>query len=112
MDLYTQTSYKLSKIITRDYSTSFSLGIHMLSRKHHAAIYAIYGFVRLADEIVDTFHDKDKNELLQRFKLETDRALSERISTILYCMLFRILYIVTVSIDPISMLSYTAWRWI
>lgn len=81
MDLYTQTSYKLSKIITRDYSTSFSLGIHMLSRKHHAAIYAIYGFVRLADEIVDTFHDHDKNELLQRFIQETDRALAERVST-------------------------------
>mgnify|MGYP000038136747 CR=1 FL=1 len=81
MDLYTQTSYKLSKIITRDYSTSFSLGIHMLSRQHHAAIYAIYGFVRLADEIVDTFHDHDKNELLQRFIQETDRALAERVST-------------------------------
>lgn len=81
MDLYTQTSYKLSKIITRNYSTSFSLGIHMLSRKHHAAIYAIYGFVRLADEIVDTFHDHDKNELLQRFKRETDLALAERLST-------------------------------
>ncbi len=81
MDLYTQTSYKLSKIITRDYSTSFSLGIHMLGRKHHASIYAIYGFVRLADEIVDTFHDHDKQSLLNRFIEETDRALTEKLST-------------------------------
>ncbi|MFM2206612.1 MAG: hypothetical protein RL213_587 [Bacteroidota bacterium] len=81
MDLYTQTSYKLSKVITKDYSTSFSLGIHMLDRKHHDAIYAIYGFVRLADEIVDTFHDHDKELLLKRFMEETYRALEERLST-------------------------------
>jgi len=81
MDLYTQTSYKLSKVITRDYSTSISLGIHMLDRKHHSAIYAIYGFVRLADEIVDTFHGHDKDLLLHRFMEETERALNERLST-------------------------------
>jgi phytoene synthase len=81
MDQYTRTSYKLSRIITRDYSTSFSLGIHMLDRKDHAAIYAIYGFVRLADEIVDTFHDHDKALLLNRFVEETHRALDEKLST-------------------------------
>lgn len=81
MDLYTQTSYKLSKVITRDYSTSFSLGIHMLERKQHPAIYAIYGFVRLADEIVDTFHDQDKAALLNRFRQDTVQALDQRLST-------------------------------
>ena len=81
MDLYTRTSYKLSKTITRDYSTSFSLGIHMLDKRFHDAIYAIYGFVRLADEIVDTFHDHDKKVLLSRFKEDTYRALDERLST-------------------------------
>lgn len=81
MDLYTQTSYKISKTITRDYSTSFSLGIHMLDRKFHAAIYAIYGFVRLADEIVDTFHEHDKKTLLSRFREDTYRALEEGLST-------------------------------
>jgi phytoene synthase len=81
MDLYTQTSYKISKTITRDYSTSFSLGIHMLDKKHHEAIYAIYGFVRLADEIVDTFHNHDKRALLERFKNDTYRALDEGLST-------------------------------
>jgi len=53
----------------------------MLGRKHHASIYAIYGFVRLADEIVDTFHDHDKQSLLNRFIEETDRALTEKLST-------------------------------
>ncbi|MFM9028235.1 MAG: phytoene/squalene synthase family protein [Bacteroidota bacterium] len=81
MDLYTQTSDKLSKTITRDYSTSFSLGIHMLDRKHHDSIYAIYGFVRLADEIVDTFHDQDKKTLLTRFREETELALNNKMST-------------------------------
>lgn len=78
---YTETCYKLSKTITRDYSTSFSLGIHMLDRSYHPAIYAIYGFVRLADEIVDTFHGHDKSALLEKFKAETDAALRDRVST-------------------------------
>lgn len=81
MDLYTQTSYKISKVITRDYSTSFSLGIHMLDSRFHSEIYAIYGFVRLADEIVDTFHGHDKKVLLTRFREETNRALEDRLST-------------------------------
>jgi phytoene/squalene synthetase len=81
MQQYTETCYKLSKTITRDYSTSFSLGIHMLDRSFHPAIYAIYGFVRLADEIVDTFHGHDKSTLLEKFKAETDAALRDRVST-------------------------------
>ncbi len=78
---YNDISFKLSKTITRKYSTSFSLGIHMLDRKFHSAIYAIYGFVRMADEIVDTFHDFDKLKLLTDYRFETYKALNEKIST-------------------------------
>ena len=53
----------------------------MLDRSYHPAIYAIYGFVRLADEIVDTFHGHDKSALLEKFKAETDAALRDRVST-------------------------------
>jgi phytoene/squalene synthetase len=53
----------------------------MLEKRHHAAIYAIYGFVRLADEIVDTFHDQDKVALLERFRQDTEHALEQRLST-------------------------------
>ena len=55
-DLYTTTTLECSKLITEYYSTSFTLGIKTLDKKLHAPIYAIYGFVRYADEIVDTFH--------------------------------------------------------
>lgn len=78
--LYDQVSLQSSKIVTRSYSTSFSLGIRLLSKDLHDPIYAIYGFVRLADEIVDTFHDFDKRALLQRFKEDTYTALDEGIS--------------------------------
>ena len=67
MELYDSISYQFSKTLTRKYSTSFSLGIYMLDKKFHASIYAIYGFVRLADEIVDTFHQYDKEILFKRF---------------------------------------------
>jgi phytoene/squalene synthetase len=81
MDLYNGVSFQLSKRITRKYSTSFSLGIQTLNRKLHAPIYAIYGFVRLADEIVDTFHNHDKAVLLKRFRQQTWEAVNEGIST-------------------------------
>ncbi len=79
-ELYTQTAFDCSKLITKTYSTSFSLGIRTLHKSYHAPIYAIYGFVRYADEIVDTFHEHDKRELLQRFKDDTYRAIEEKIS--------------------------------
>lgn len=79
-DLYTQTAYDCSKLITKTYSTSFSLGIRTLHKKYHPSIYAIYGFVRYADEIVDTFHDHNKKELLNRFKKDTYKAIEEKIS--------------------------------
>lgn len=79
-DLYTQTCIECSALITRRYSTSFSLGIFMLGKEIRNDIYAIYGFVRLADEIVDTYQDKNPKEHLKRLKEETFRAIDERIS--------------------------------
>lgn len=78
--LFDELSYEVSKSITKKYSTSFSLGILALQPALRPAIYAIYGFVRLADEIVDSFHDYDKEALLTRFKTETHQALKEGIS--------------------------------
>ena len=80
MDLFNQTRYKCSKVITQQYSTSFTLGIKTLDKKFHGPIYAIYGFVRLADEIVDTFHDYNKAELLQTYKADTYEAIRQGIS--------------------------------
>lgn len=78
--LYDQTTLECSKLITQRYSTSFTLGIKTLHRKFHLPIYAIYGFVRYADEIVDTFHDKNKKALLEEFKRDTYKAIEENIS--------------------------------
>jgi 15-cis-phytoene synthase len=78
--LYDNTSLECSKLITNRYSTSFSLGIKTLDKKYHNAIYAIYGFVRYADEIVDTFHDHDKLTLLREFKAETYKTIAQKIS--------------------------------
>jgi 15-cis-phytoene synthase len=78
--LFDQVSIACSRLITRTYSTSFSLGIFCLSKELRDPVYSIYGFVRFADEIVDTFHDFDKKQLLERFKEDTYRAISERIS--------------------------------
>jgi phytoene synthase len=78
--LFDDLSYKVSKETTKQYSTSFSLGIMALSAKIRNPIYAIYGYVRLADEIVDSFHDYDKEALLLRYKDETFQALEDKIS--------------------------------
>ncbi len=78
--LFDELSYDVSKCTTKKYSTSFSLGILALKPSIRPAIYAIYGYVRLADEIVDSFHDYNKDVLLERFKNETDLALDEGIS--------------------------------
>lgn len=77
---FDELSYKISKQTTKQYSTSFSLGILALSPKIRDAVYAIYGYVRLADEIVDSFHGYDKDILLRRLKIQTEEALSEKIS--------------------------------
>lgn len=78
--LYDKVSIRCSRLTTRAYSTSFSLGIRCLEKELRDPIYSIYGFVRFADEIVDTFHDFDKKDLLERFKKDTHAAISERIS--------------------------------
>lgn len=80
MELYDLTTFKCSKLITKHYSTSFSLGIKTLDKKFRFPIYAIYGFVRFADEIVDTFHQHNKKALLERFKQDAFRAIEEKIS--------------------------------
>jgi phytoene/squalene synthetase len=86
-ELFNQTTFECSKLITNRYSTSFSLGIKSLDKKFHYPIYAIYGFVRYADEIVDTFHDKDKSSLLKEFKAQTYEAIQNQISLnpVLHC---------------------------
>lgn len=73
-------SLQASKITTRTYSTSFSLGTRFLGPSVRDAIYSIYGFVRFADEIVDSFHDYDKARLLDKFRRDTYEALEDRIS--------------------------------
>ena len=79
-DLYSQTCQECSQLITKRYSTSFSMGIRVFDRKFRDPIYAIYGFVRFADEIVDTFHGFPKKELLDQFRLETHKAIEGKIS--------------------------------
>jgi len=78
--IFDSVSARCSKIITRSYSTSFSLGISFLGPGLRSPVYAIYGFVRLADEIVDSFHGFDKATLLSRFKSNTMEAITESIS--------------------------------
>ena len=78
--LYSRSCYECSKLVTNRYSTSFSLGIKLFEKKLRMPIYAVYGFVRFADEIVDTFHGYNKAELLARFKADTYQALEDRIS--------------------------------
>ena len=80
MELFDQTTFECSRLITQRYSTSFTLGIKTLHKRFHFPIYAIYGFVRYADEIVDTFHDQDKEALLNEFEKDTHEAIEKGIS--------------------------------
>ena len=80
MDLFDRTTFQCSKIITQHYSTSFTLGIKTLHPRFRDSVYAIYGFVRYADEIVDTFYDHDQRKLLNEFRQDTYRAINEKIS--------------------------------
>jgi len=79
-NLFDEVSLKCSEITTKYYSTSFSLGIRLLDKKIHSPIYSIYGFVRLADEIVDSFHEFDKAKLLNEFTESTKQAIENKIS--------------------------------
>ncbi|SDX25621.1 Phytoene/squalene synthetase [Lutibacter oricola] len=78
--LFDTTAYKCSREVTKGYSTSFSLAVKMLSPKIRMAIHSIYAFVRFADEIVDSFHDFKKEELLEKFKNEYYVAYEQGIS--------------------------------
>lgn len=78
--LYDHVSIRCSRLTTRTYSTSFSLGIRCLEKKLRDPIYSIYGFVRFADEIVDSFHNYNKKELLARFRADTFTAIQDGIS--------------------------------
>ncbi|KLT67230.1 phytoene/squalene synthase family protein [Pedobacter sp. BMA] len=79
-NIFDRVSAQCSEIVTKNYSTSFSLGIRTLDRTYRDPIYAIYGFVRLADEIVDSFHDYDKPSLLAKFRRDCMEAIEFRIS--------------------------------
>ncbi len=81
MDLYTRNALECSEITTKNYSTSFSMGVRLLDPKFRPPIYAIYGYVRFADEIVDTFHDQDKARLLRTFREQTYEAIAGGMST-------------------------------
>jgi len=80
MELYRTTSLALSKTLTKAYTSSFYAGMRLLNPADRKAIYAIYGFVRIADEIVDTFHGFDQKGLLEEFKAETYRAIERGVS--------------------------------
>ena len=79
--LYDNLSVEISKMTTRNYSTSFSLGIYFLSPAIRNSIYSIYGFVRVADEIVDSFEGYDREGLLAKFRADTFEAIEQGIST-------------------------------
>lgn len=80
LQLYQHSCVECSELITKRYSTSFSMGIRVFDKEFRNPIYSIYGFVRFADEIVDTFHDYNKQALLQDFRKETFKAIEQGIS--------------------------------
>lgn len=80
LKLYNDTCMECSRLITHRYSTSFSMGIRVFDKKLRLPIYAIYGFVRFADEIVDTFHDYPKAALLEQFRKDTYQSIEAGIS--------------------------------
>ncbi|KAA9041804.1 phytoene/squalene synthase family protein [Ginsengibacter hankyongi] len=80
IQLFHDVSYECSKFTTTKYSTSFASAIRLLHKDLQKPVYNIYGFVRFADEIVDTFHEYDKEQLLKEFKNETYKAIERKIS--------------------------------
>ena len=78
--LFDQVSFKVSKLVTRSYSTSFSIAVSFLNDDMQQAIYSIYGFVRCADEIVDTFQEHNKEALLDKFEEDYYEAQKSGIS--------------------------------
>ena len=80
IQLFHDVSFECSKFTTHKYSTSFGSAIRLLHKDLQTPVYNIYGFVRFADEIVDTFHEHDKEKLLGEFKKETYKAIERKIS--------------------------------
>ena len=80
MDLYNKTTFEISKLVTQRYSSSFSMASSMFEKDVRDAIYSVYGFVRFADEIVDTFHEHDKLYLIQKFEDDYYDAYKQGIS--------------------------------
>jgi phytoene synthase len=80
MELYNDTCFECSKLITTRYSTSFSRGINAFDNRFKYPIYAIYGFVRYADEIVDTFHGHNQSQLIKEFKDQAFKAIKDKVS--------------------------------
>jgi len=81
VEFFIENSYDISKVITKKYSTSFSLAISLLEKEKKRAIYAVYGFVRLADEIVDSLHGFNQSFLLKKLNDDLQYALENGIST-------------------------------
>ena len=80
MELYLKNNLDCSKVTTHNYSTTFSLGLRVMSRKYSDGIYCLYGFLRYADEIVDTFFDQDQRTIFDEFRQETFKAIDRRFS--------------------------------
>ncbi len=80
MNLYDKTCFKSAHLVARLYSTSFYISTRLLKRRHREVIFAVYGFVRFADEIVDTFHDTDQRYLLLRLEEDLKESLQRGIS--------------------------------
>lgn len=81
MEIYNKATFKTAQLITKCYSTSFYSAVSMLEKNMRSAVFGIYGFVRLADEIVDTFHDYNKEKLLDKLESDLKEAIAEKIST-------------------------------
>jgi len=80
MDLYDSVSYEVSEKLTRSYTTSFGLSSRLFSRRIRPHIYAIYGLVRIADEVVDTYLGDDQKNILDSVEAETYRAIKRQYS--------------------------------
>ncbi|MCU0456119.1 MAG: phytoene/squalene synthase family protein [Bacteroidales bacterium] len=80
LKMFNEISFRTSRMVTRTYSTSFSRAVSFLDRETKDAIYSIYGFVRFADEIVDTFHEYDKLKLLAKFEQDFYEAMKDGLS--------------------------------
>jgi len=80
MELFLKNNLDCSRVTTHNYSTTFSLGLRVMNRKYSDGIYCLYGFLRYADEIVDTFFDQDQRTIFEEFRQETFKAIDRKFS--------------------------------